>query len=478
MSELNIGKVIIDQTKTSQVVVNYADTSKPDTSTITSNRSQMTATVESIATAFEASKTYYFDENGNPVTTNQGYGTLGTTDSNGVLTVAHSIPTSGVVLTALQITNASTASAPANINPVQVEFLGDNIIFAFHTNSDKISMLGTDYATGVDATFAYATFVVSMTKSHKLNWYKILPKQGRVFLYGGASDQAFTVNNGYIYTYFMYLGGVYRRTDCVKIDPADGSTIDSLACTPVSNVACGMSIGSYGSTIHIFGTYEQSGYNVGKATRWSIANDFSSQTVQTYGSDSSSNFFRSGFIDSAGRCFQDQQSLRISAVSLTDGNTYKEASYQYIYTGRGATSPDRILFTNKNSNNEAFEMRKIDVAIDNASYFSSQFREVYNADDDFTTLGGIYFNGTDFKALINDGSKFIIRTIADSDTYTQVGSDVDVIPNNIIAGIRSNRIIEDATHYVLCGTINGTMESGFIQGDASKYDGFIMLIEK
>lgn len=92
MSELNIGKVIIDQTKTSQVVVNYADTSKPDTSTITSNRSQMTATVESITTAFEASKTYYFDENGNPVTTNQGYGTLGTTDSNGVLTVAHSIP--------------------------------------------------------------------------------------------------------------------------------------------------------------------------------------------------------------------------------------------------------------------------------------------------------------------------------------------------------------------------------------------------
>ena len=84
MSELNIGKVIIDQTKTSQVVVNYADTSKPDTSTITSNRSQMTATVESITTAFTASTTYYYDENGNPVTTNQGYGTLGTTDSNGV----------------------------------------------------------------------------------------------------------------------------------------------------------------------------------------------------------------------------------------------------------------------------------------------------------------------------------------------------------------------------------------------------------
>lgn len=87
MSDLNIGKVIIDQTKTSQVTVNYADTSKPDTSTITSNRTQMTATVDSISTAFEVSKTYYFDADGGLVTTNQGYGTLGTTDSYGVLTV-------------------------------------------------------------------------------------------------------------------------------------------------------------------------------------------------------------------------------------------------------------------------------------------------------------------------------------------------------------------------------------------------------
>lgn len=92
MSDLNIGKVIIDQTKTSQVTVNYADTSKPDTSTITSNRTQMTATVDSISTVFEVSKTYYFDADGGLVTTNQGYGTLGTTDSDGVLTVAHSTP--------------------------------------------------------------------------------------------------------------------------------------------------------------------------------------------------------------------------------------------------------------------------------------------------------------------------------------------------------------------------------------------------
>lgn len=92
MSDLNIGKVIIDQTKTSQVTVNYADTSKPDTSTITSNKTQMTATVDSISTVFEVSKTYYFDADGGLVTTNQGYGTLGTTDSDGVLTVAHSTP--------------------------------------------------------------------------------------------------------------------------------------------------------------------------------------------------------------------------------------------------------------------------------------------------------------------------------------------------------------------------------------------------
>ncbi len=112
MSELNIGKVIIDQTKTSQVVVNYADTSKPDTSTITSNRSQMTATVESIATAFTASTTYYYDENGGLSTSNEGYGVAGTTDSNGVLTVAHSIPT---ITTLLSMDATCSASGPEAI---------------------------------------------------------------------------------------------------------------------------------------------------------------------------------------------------------------------------------------------------------------------------------------------------------------------------------------------------------------------------
>lgn len=112
MSELNIGKVIIDQTKTSQVVVNYADTSKPDTSTITSNRSQMTATVDNITTAFNASTTYYFDEDGGLATTNKGYGTLGTTDSSGVLTVAHATPS--LITTLLSMTATCTADAPEN----------------------------------------------------------------------------------------------------------------------------------------------------------------------------------------------------------------------------------------------------------------------------------------------------------------------------------------------------------------------------
>ncbi|MCK9473734.1 hypothetical protein [Sulfurimonas sp.] len=89
MSELNIGKVIIDQTKTSQVVVNYADTSKPDTSTITSNRSQMTATVDNITTAFNASTTYYYDENGGLSTSNEGYGIAGFTDADGIITIAN-----------------------------------------------------------------------------------------------------------------------------------------------------------------------------------------------------------------------------------------------------------------------------------------------------------------------------------------------------------------------------------------------------
>jgi hypothetical protein len=93
MSELNIGKVIVDTNKTSQVVVNYADTTVPDTSTITSNRSQMVATVDSIARAFEVSTTYYFDCDGSLSLTDEGCGVLGTTDSSGKLTVSPLTPT-------------------------------------------------------------------------------------------------------------------------------------------------------------------------------------------------------------------------------------------------------------------------------------------------------------------------------------------------------------------------------------------------
>jgi hypothetical protein len=89
MSDLNIGKVIIDQTKTSQVVVNYQGTSRPNTTTIISNRSQMVAEVNTIDTAFNANTTYYYDENGSLSASNEGYGLAGFTDSNGVFTSAN-----------------------------------------------------------------------------------------------------------------------------------------------------------------------------------------------------------------------------------------------------------------------------------------------------------------------------------------------------------------------------------------------------
>lgn len=89
MSDLNIGKVIIDQTKTSQVVVNYQGTSRPNTTTIISNRSQMVAEVDTIDTAFNANTTYYYDENGSLSASNEGYGLAGFIDSNGVFTSAN-----------------------------------------------------------------------------------------------------------------------------------------------------------------------------------------------------------------------------------------------------------------------------------------------------------------------------------------------------------------------------------------------------
>jgi hypothetical protein len=111
MSELNIGKVIVDATKTSQVVVNYADTSKPDTSTIISNRSQMTATVDSITTAFEASKTLYYDKNGGLSTSNEGYGVAGFTDADGIITIAN------------VFINISTASESQFVRTLEDDFI-------------------------------------------------------------------------------------------------------------------------------------------------------------------------------------------------------------------------------------------------------------------------------------------------------------------------------------------------------------------
>lgn len=658
MSDLNIGKVIIDQTKTSQVTVNYADTSKPDTSTITSNRTQMTATVDSISTVFEVSKTYYFDADGGLMTTDQGYGTLGTTDSDGVLTVAHLTPSlaltapsagtkyeleesfnvtwtssnitlvnvilesesggsktysdvdaslgtlavaisasdgfsinetvyiyienthqtledsvqvasiatltmdtpvltagvednitgthnggtgffvqvqyrtsspegawttfennvevqadntwsatgtvasadtydfrardtvdpdgfiqvddvvvaSGVVLTALQITNSADAATKGNITGTESKFYGDNILFAGFTNSSKINVAGTDYLTGVDADFTYVTFIISMSKTQEINWVKFFKRFGRE---AGSWDKSFDTDSNYIYTLESFKSGTYFRTYIRRLNPSDGTTQASLALTAIDNVAVGQSISIYSGTIHCFGHNTQSGVQNGYFYRWSTG-DFATISTQRYGLQSSSNLPFGAIIDSYGRNLVTStfSNNNIATYNLSGSNIYKSTSFDTVNGFRTASSANRILFCERSGGNCAFNMRKADVAISDGSYFDNLFREQYNANNTSTYVGDCDFDGTDFNAFYNDGSKFIIRKIDDADAYAKIGDDIEITPNSITNGIRSAHITQDNTHYVVTGSISGKMESSFTPDDNTKYDGFIKLVAK
>lgn len=399
-----------------------------------------------------------------------------TTDRDGSAQVDDVVVASGVVLTALQITNASDAGTKGNITATESKFYGDNILFAGFTNSSKINVAGTDYLTGVDADFTYVTFIVSMSKNHKINWVKFFKRFGRE---AGYWDKSFDTDSNYIYTLESFKSGTYFRTYIRRLNPSDGTTQASLALTPINNVAVGQSISIYSGTIHCFGHNTQGGIQNGYFYRWSTG-DFATISTQRYGDESSMNFPRSAIIDSYGRNLvtYTSSSNNIATHNLSGGDIYKLTSFDTVNGFRTASSADRILFCERSGGNCAFNMREAGVAISHGNYFLSLFREQYNANNTSIYLGDCDFDGTDFNAFYNDGSKFIIRKIADADTYTKIGDDIEITPNSITNGIRSAHITQDSTHYIITGGISGKMESSFIPDDSTKYDGFVKLVAK
>lgn len=639
MSDLNIGKVIIDQTKTSQVTVNYADTSKPDTSTITSNRTQMTATVDSISTAFEVSKTYYFDADGGLVTTNQGYGTLGTTDSDGVLTVAHSTPSlaltapsagtkyefeesfnvtwtssnitlvnvilesesggykiyedvvaslgtlavaisesdgfsinetvyiyienthqtvddsvqvqsiatvtinsptltagtegnvtgtsngvevdvyyrtsspegswevfeegvavsggnwsatgtiadadtydfkaedstdpdgyaqvddvvvaSGVVLTALQITNASDAVTKGNTYVRYSKIVGDKIISSGTTTSSKLQIGENTYLTGVGSGTSKKRWVMCCGKNQIVDWIKFFESSDET------TNQFADTYNGSVYTaecpaYTTTYDGKIKR-----IIIETGIVTELALSKPVSGIAYVGAVFCYDGYVYVFGSSDQYASN---SILWKIAPDLSSQkrddkTGLGRGTDAQIDA-TTGYIH--GNSLSCNLRLAINDLRLHSSS----ASLVYLTKNGAFSTNNRALFSYVDSNRVCLRM------LAKNDYSIVYYNQEMHGDATSAKMGAVDYDVDKFLVFHNDGAKFHLISVADSNTYSK--SDIaTIIPNSVIGISTFGAWLDhDSTHYLVSGSIKGVMESGFTQGDNTKYDGFIKLIEK
>jgi hypothetical protein len=384
-----------------------------------------------------------------------------TVDPDGQIQLDDVEVASGVVSTALQITNASDAAIKGDIFCGTNFILGDNIIVSGMTNSTKIDINGTGYLTGVGSGTAYKKFVLSVGKNHTVNWIKFYELQ-----IGLAGSKSLCVNGGYIYTTDLpYVGGKYVST-LKKIDPSDGSS-SSLTLSQEGGVALAYACDTDGTYIYCFGGIG----DLSKGTIWKVTvADFATQTASKI---TGTGWFSSGFIDgSIAYCGSPyfNSTDRVDMSSMTLHSSYFLLS---THAGQMDVSSTMILATaNTSANGNYFRMGlKSDMSI-------QSYTERYTALTNSIHLGCIKFNGTDFIAFFNDGSKFIIRKIADSNSYSAVGSDIDVTPNSVVALSSSFSGFDyDLTHYCISASLKGDMESGF-GSDTTYYNGFIKLIEK
>jgi hypothetical protein len=399
-----------------------------------------------------------------------------TTDAYGFIEIDDIVVAGGVMLTAFQVTNAPSAASPSTINLIDTILAGDNIVLALATASDKVRIAGVDYETSIASPVTGKQLVISIAKNNQtVNWVKQLDVVGF-----SPTSRCLAYSGGYIYAVDTRKTlANYTQSRILRINESTGVSTE-LALTLSDNSARATSLALYDGYIYCFGYTRLGASNAGQPVIWKVALDLGSQTLITTGSATGNGnwYVKSAFIDSNGDAFGDcaidTGYMSFQKISLSNVAVRGLVSYTYTVPGRAAASGTRCLITARNeADGTAFTMKT-------KTGTSNLYRQVYNADTASSIyIGGVGFDGTDFNVFYNsDNTKFVIRKIADSNTYTKVGDDKEITPNSILSGLRSTVLSQDADYYLIGGMISGVMEAGFTQGDNTKYDAFVKLVEK
>ena len=373
---------------------------------------------------------------------------------------------SGTVTTALQITNASDATTKGDTYCFAPKIIGENIIFSGDTTSSKIKIGSTSYSTGSTAG-SRRSFIISITKTHTINWIRFFDSYYQASI--RQECQNFWVQNGD--NIAVLDVPFYTSTTVKNIKISDGTDVSSVALTQESSSACGFGIGLYNNKLYVAGLiYSSSKFRI---RYWELATDLSSQTKNLTTTIQTAYPFLTAWMHENIIYFKATYGLNSDSGNLltidVDSDTLAvkniTSNGQPNYTNFPAFSSSRFLQFKTLSSTTSLVMRSDDFATEH--YAQSK-----------NNLGFCYYDGVDFKIFYNDGSKFILEKISDSDTYSK--TDIATITPDSVTALETAKsgVTEDDDNYYICGALKGNMESGFTSGDNTKYDGFIKIVEK
>ena len=367
---------------------------------------------------------------------------------------------SGVVLTALQITNASDAVTKGNTDVRYSKIVGDKIISSGTTTSSKLQIGENTYLTGVGSGTSTKRWVMCCGKNQIVDWIKFFESSGETI------NQFADAYNGSVYTAECPARTTTDDGKIKRIIIETGIVTELALSKPASGFAYIGAVFCYDGYVYVLGSSDQYAAN---SALWKIAPDLSSQTRVDKagigrGTDAQIDA-TTGYIH--GNATSTNYRLAISDLSLHSSS----ASLTYLTKNGAFSTNNRALFSYVDS-----RVRLRMVAKDN--YGTVHFNQEMHGDTASSKMGAVDYDVDKFLVFHNDGAKFYLISVADSNTYSK--SDIATITPNSVIGISTFGawLDHDSTHYLVSGNIRGVMESGFTQGDDTKYDGFIKLIEK
>jgi hypothetical protein len=310
------------------------------------------------------------------------------------------------------------------------------------------------------------SFVISLTKSHVVNWINF-------YNWGAGVDyppKDVVCKNG---DYYSVIERNSRSDSKVyNISKIDGSTQNSITLQTIDGENQVLGIGLYNSKLYVAGHYSDTNYNNIQAC-WEVAADLSVQSHFAFGSSINNPIVCAQLAENGQYIYR----CALSTTDCTKLNVISKTS-ESVYFGTmcnkhssdPAYSATRFLSILKSTTNE------ISIKMFNTDLSTTLFsKEILSSG----TEGSVLFVDSNFKILYNDTIKFFVDSYADSDTAIKNGNVVELTPYSASSlNSRVSALAEDASYYYICASIKGSMESGFVPGDATKYDGFIKLVEK